>query len=69
MDNARWKIGDKIWFDGGDEIAYGTIEEVTEIPQRDVVYRVKWDDGFDDGDNTFAEWELNDPEDLNAIGA
>ena len=61
---ARWKVGNKVGFDAGDDYVYGTIRLVTEVEGKDALYSVEWDDGFEDGDgNIFPEWELDDPED------
>lgn len=62
MKLARWKIGDRVLFDDFAVSSFGTIREVTEREGADTLYGVDWDDGFDDGyGNILAEWELNDP--------
>lgn len=67
MPKARWKIGDRVGFDSGDEYVYGVIRLVTERLDADTLYSVKWDDGFEDDEgNIFPEWELDDPEDSDA---
>jgi len=69
MQTTRWKIGDRVaFFAGGEGIVFGTVREVTELaPARDDLYSVEWDDGFEDGEgNVFPEWELSDPEEIDA---